>query len=114
MIWNYSENRLIPFSAEDPLEPSQGPLGAPKPHFENHCISELCMFSLPPLLLLSCLEPVSMVPSPEQSQPSPLAASDSQADTIILPASDSPSSKRQRLDAEAKQVRMNTPIQAWN
>ncbi|XP_038135466.1 uncharacterized protein LOC119779760 [Cyprinodon tularosa] len=45
-------------------------------------------------------ESVSMV-SPEQSEPSSLNSSDSQ-DTIIL--SESPSSKRQRLDTEAKHL----------
>ncbi|XP_014915240.1 uncharacterized protein LOC106964320 [Poecilia latipinna] len=44
---------------------------------------------------------VSMVESPEESQPS---SSDSQ-ETLIL--SESPSAKRQRLDTEAKHVRMD-------
>lgn len=54
-----------------------------------------------------------LVPSPEQSQPSSLDSSDSQ-DTVLLLKS--PSNKRQRLDTEAKQVRINTqtPVQAWN
>ena len=28
---------MIPLVAEDPLEPPQGPLRVPGPHFENHC-----------------------------------------------------------------------------
>ena len=38
--WKYSEKiNYSPFSlfSEDPLEPSQGPLRGPGPHFENQC-----------------------------------------------------------------------------
>lgn len=50
-----------------------------------------------------------MVPSPELS--TSLESSDSQ-DTIIL--SESPSGKRQRLDTEAKNVRINTQTTEQN
>ena len=63
-------------------------------------------FSFFILLLQSWLEPVHTVASSsEPSPPSSLDSSDSQ-DTIIL--TESPSRKRQRVDTEAKQVRVET------
>lgn len=66
----------------------------------NEITSSLCLFFFHLLLLWS--EFASVVESPEQSETS----SSGSQDTIIL--SESPSAKRQRLDTEAKHVRINS------